>query len=77
MNDTRYKHRAHDLALLQDLFDAVVRTMREAQGTRDTVSSDYYVDAAAVRRTVEQALRRVECDSLDGYRVAIRLGGAP
>jgi len=65
---TRKDNRQHNRELLQDVFDAAYRAMKDARGTRHTESTDYYVDAAAVRRAVEGALRKAECDSLDWWR---------
>ena len=64
MTDNRY----HNRELLANLFDEVVSVMRKAKGTRYSESSDYYVDANAVREVVEQALRKVECEALDHWR---------
>ena len=63
-------NRAHNHELLADLFDGVVRVMQTARGTRHTERSEHYVDADAVRRVVEDALRKVECEALDAWRLA-------
>ena len=60
--------RFHDRELLRDLFDAVIEVMRGAKGTRHSVGSENYVDAAKVRSVVDEALRKVECESLDHWR---------
>jgi len=66
--------RFHDDELLRDFFDAVIEVMRGAKGTRHTVGTAHYVDAARVRSVVDEALRKVECESLDHWRRLEREG---